>query len=78
MNLQIQDWLSIQEEQHISFFEGLISDAQERGLINERQGAREYAFYVFNTLQGLRMTGILIQDQKVLKAIVSATLRTLR
>ncbi len=74
----IRDWLSIQEEQHISFFEGLISDGQERGLINERQGAREYAFYVFNTLQGLRMTGILIQDQKVLNAVVAATLRTLR
>lgn len=73
----IKAWLQRTQENTITAFEGLIVDGQNRGLINRRQTAYEYAFYLFNAFQGMRMTGILMRDREILRAIVDSTLKIL-
>ncbi|MDC7994846.1 TetR/AcrR family transcriptional regulator [Altibacter sp. HG106] len=74
----IRNRLLLEEEQQLSFFEELLADGQERGSINGRQTAGEYAYVLYNTLQGMKTVGILQNDAHRLEAIVQVTLRSLR
>ena len=58
-------------------FEELISRGQSSGLINNKKSPKEYAAYLFIALQGLRITGILLNEQKEFESIVNTTLSVL-
>ena len=45
-------------------FEELVSRGQTEGSINRNKSSKEYAAYLFTALQGLRITGILLTEQK--------------
>ncbi len=58
-------------------FEELVSKGQSSGSINKKKSAKEYAAYLFTALQGLRITGILLNEQKEFESIVNTTLSVL-
>lgn len=58
-------------------FQELVSRGQSEGSINRNKSAREYAAYLFTALQGLRITGILLNEQKEFESIVNTTLSVL-
>lgn len=65
------------KDQQIDFFEHLIRDGQKRGLINERQTANEYGYLIFNAYQGLKATGVWIEDKPTLQILAQNILRIL-
>lgn len=69
----IREWLLGTQEHTLSTFQNLIRDGQEQGIINKKQDAGSYAYFVFNAFQGFRMTGILIKDKKVLQQLIDNT-----
>lgn len=73
----IKKWLLDTQEQTLSTFQGLIKDGQEQGIINRNQDCRTYAYVVFNSFQGFRMTGILVKDRVVLQQIIDSTIQML-
>lgn len=73
----IKQWLLNTQEQVLGTFESLVIDGQEQGIINTKQDAKDYAYYIFNAFQGFRMTGILVKDRKVLQQIIDSTVQLL-
>lgn len=71
-------FLERKSEGMIQFFENLITEGQTEGSINTKQSAHDYALYVYSSFQGLRITGILIQDNMRLDQVVKNTLETLK
>lgn len=77
-NQDIRKWLLSTQDYTLSVFEDLIKDGQQQGIINTKQDAKSYAYYVFNAFQGFRMTGILIKDKMVLQQIINQTIDILK
>jgi len=73
----VRKWLLAHQEQSLSFFSDLILSGQEEGFINNERKAEDLAYFVFNSFQGYRMTGILVKDPKILKEIINNTLSVL-
>lgn len=71
-------FLERKSEGMIQFFENLVIKGQTEGSINTEQNAHDYALYLYSSFQGLRITGILIQDDKRLDLVVKNTLETLK
>ncbi len=61
----------------LQFLEDLIIKGQEDGHINTNQTSKIYALYLFSSLQGFRMTAILITDRTQLQSIVNSILQTI-
>jgi TetR/AcrR family transcriptional repressor of nem operon len=74
----INKWLQHTQEQTLSLFQKLVQEGQELGVINNKQSCRDYAWHVFNSFQGYRMTGILEKDQTTLRQIISNSLDILK
>lgn len=68
-NDSIKRLLEQTQENSIHFFEGLILDSQKKGLVNKNDSAINYAQYLINALQGLRVTGIFLKNPVTLKNI---------
>lgn len=73
----IKYFLENNQEQILTLFEKLVASGQESQVINKDQSAREYAWHIYNSFQGYRMTGILVKDEKVLKGIINNSLKIL-
>ena len=58
-------------------FEELVATGQSQGTINKNKSAKEYAAFLFTALQGLRITGILLNEPQEFKSIVDTTLSIL-
>lgn len=76
-NVSITNFLNTYQQQTLQFLEDLVDKAQEDNLINKNNSSQEYALYLFSSLQGFRMTGILIQNKKHLQSIINTILQTL-
>lgn len=59
-------------------FEELVAMGQERGSINLKKSAKEYATFLFTALQGLRITGILLNEKSEFDGIIDTTLSILK
>ena len=55
----------------------LILKAQKQGEISKSKDAGELALYLFSSLQGYRVTSILVKNKKELRAILDTTLNSL-
>ena len=71
---ELRKWLINNQEQSISLFKELVTEGQKEGLINNAYNAETHAYSLFNTFQGLRMTGILTRNTKVLQNIIENTI----
>jgi TetR/AcrR family transcriptional repressor of nem operon len=58
-------------------FEELVAMGQDKGSINQNKSAKEYAAFLFTALQGLRVTGILLNEKSEFESIVNTTLSIL-
>ena len=74
----LHQWLQQNQDNSIALFRELIEQGQQDGVINSRSDASAYAYFVFNTFQGLRMTGILIKDRNVLRQIIDNTIEVIQ
>lgn len=75
--LSINNFLNQNQEQTLLLFEGLVYEGQNEGLINSKQTAKDYSLFLFSSIQGFRMTGILINDKQQLQGIINTTLQIL-
>ena len=71
----IKKWLTQSQENEIRFLEELLRDAQQKKLINTNDSAINYAVYLYNTAQGLRVTGVLYKNRIGLKTISENTFK---
>ena len=74
----LRQWLVNNQDRSVSLFTELVRDGQENGLINQDQDADKYAYDLFNTFQGLRMTGMLTQDKGILQNIIDNALKNIQ
>ena len=73
----ISDFLNRNQDQTLQLLEGLVLEGQNEGLINTNQTAKSYSLYLFSSIQGFRMTGILISNKQQLQSIIDNTLQIL-
>ncbi|MEH6537787.1 MAG: TetR/AcrR family transcriptional regulator [Psychroserpens sp.] len=73
----ITSFLEKNHDHMLKLLEDLVGKAQDDNLINMKQNSNNYAMYLFTSLQGLRMTGILLTDKKQLQGIASTIMQTL-
>ncbi|MFY0604429.1 MAG: TetR/AcrR family transcriptional regulator [Flavobacteriaceae bacterium] len=76
-DLEIKNFLVNNLEHMQDLFEELVSKGQSEGIINTHKSAKQYAMYLFTSLQGLRITGILLSEQEDFESIVETTLSVL-
>lgn len=74
---EIKSFLLNNFEHMQGLFEELIVKGQLEGSINKDRSAKEYAIYLFTSLQGLRVTGILLSEQRDFESIVDTVLSVL-
>lgn len=73
-DIELKRFLIRNSEGIISLFDGLIKKGQTIGVINTRQTAQQYALYLYSFLQGIRVTGVLMNDKTKLDQLVKNTL----
>ena len=74
---QITQFLMHSQEESLKTFESLVFFGQQEGIINTKKDAQSYALYLLSSVQGLRMTGILVKEKAQLKAIVTTIIQTI-
>ena len=74
----IKDYLEKMQEHRIEFFTGLVQEGQDVQLINTKQSASQYAYFLFCTFQGIRTTGMFLRNRDILQQIVRNALGVLR
>lgn len=74
----IQKFLDNNHKSMIKLFQDFIEKGQQEGSINKNNTAYEYALYLLNSIQGLSISGILMNNCKQLESIVKTTLSTLK
>nr|WP_321234915.1 TetR/AcrR family transcriptional regulator [uncultured Psychroserpens sp.] len=74
---KITSFLNLNQKNTLEFLEDLVERGQQEKHINTNKSAKEYAMYLFSSLQGFRMTGILVQNEKQLDGIIKTILQTL-
>jgi len=73
----VTNFLNANQYKTLTLLEDLVSKGQEDGTINTKLRPDEYALYLYSSLQGFRMTGILVSDKKQLLSIINTVLQTL-
>ena len=73
----ITSFLENNQNNMLLFLEDLIVKGQDENLINTKQNSKDYALYLFSSLQGFRMTGILITERTQLKGIANSVLQSI-
>ncbi len=73
----ITNFLSSNQQKALELFEDLVSQGQKDGSINQYKSPKEYALFVYSSLQGFRMTGILVSDKLQLQSIITTVMQTL-
>ncbi len=75
---QLRNWLNNNQEKSIALFTDIVAEGQKEGIINKDHSALSYGYSLFNTFQGLRMTGILMRDKDVLEGIINNSLEQIQ
>ncbi len=73
----ITSFLHANEKQTLDFFKDLVIQGQQESSINTNQSPDVYALFLFSSLQGLRMTSILVNDKSQLQSIAQTILKTI-
>ncbi|MEM6360093.1 MAG: TetR/AcrR family transcriptional regulator [Bacteroidota bacterium] len=76
-NPRIHDFLVSNKKTMTDLFKGLILQARREGEIDVRKDADELASYLFSSIQGLRVTGMLDDKKSDIQGIVKQVLSVL-
>ena len=74
----LKQWLIKNQDKSIALFKDLVTEGQHEGEISTIHSSKVLAYSLFNTFQGLRMTGILTKDPEILKDIIEKTIENLK
>ena len=77
-DVTVNYFLHNNQKETLALFEDLVKKGQEEQLINTNKHPKAYGMYLFSSIQGLRMTGILNQNEHELMELVHITLDTLK
>ncbi|KAA1245082.1 TetR/AcrR family transcriptional regulator [Aquimarina sp. RZ0] len=67
----VHSFVEKNQDKMIAMIEDIINKGQLQKIFNEKQTASQYALYLFTSLQGLRMTGILNKNEEELRNLVN-------
>ncbi|OIQ21364.1 MAG: hypothetical protein BM557_03690 [Flavobacterium sp. MedPE-SWcel] len=70
-------FLNSNQESFLSLLEELVFKGQQESVFNTIRTPREYALYLFSSIQGFRTAGILMSNKKDLQVIVKTIIQTL-
>ncbi len=73
----IKSFMEKNQEQTIAMLEDVVHNGQMEKVFNEEQTASQYALYLYSSIQGLRMTGILNNNEEDLKDLIDTILKVL-
>lgn len=73
----IINFLSSNQRSFMALLEELVAKGQEESTINLKRTSKEYALYLFSSIQGFRTTGILISNKNDLQMISKTIIQTL-
>ncbi len=73
----LKNLLDANQEKLHGIFESLVIKGQEDGSVRNNESSDLLAHYLVSTFQGFRITGLRIQNPKVLKSIIQNTLKTI-
>ncbi len=73
----IKSFTEKNQDKMIASLEDIVSKGQMEKIFNQDQTAYQYALYLFSSIQGLRMTGILNKNEEDLQHLVSTILKVL-
>ena len=76
-NTSIKEVLQDSQENAIQFLTALIKDAQESGSVNKKDTSSNYAYYLYTSLQGLKISAVLMDDPLILKKMSHTILKIL-
>lgn len=74
-DLSIKRFMESNQERMLAMLEDIISKGQMEKIFNEEQNANQYALYLYTSIQGLRMTGILNKNEEDLRNIIKTILK---
>ncbi len=73
----IKSFLEQNQEQTLAMLEDVVHNGQMEKVFNQNQTANEYALYLYSSIQGLRMTGILNNNEEELRNIINTVLKAI-
>ncbi|MBQ4819503.1 TetR/AcrR family transcriptional regulator [Aquimarina sp. MMG016] len=73
----IKSFMEQNQEQSIAMLEDVVHNGQMEKIFNEDQTANQYALYLYSSIQGLRMTGILNNNEEELRNLINTVLKVL-
>ncbi|MFT5861406.1 MAG: TetR/AcrR family transcriptional repressor of nem operon [Flavobacteriales bacterium] len=73
----VRSLLEHNEAGSLKLFKNLVQEGQDHEVINNENTAEDYAYYLYSAFQGLRMTGMLINDRSKLQKIIDTTVEKL-
>ena len=75
--VSIKSFIEKNQERMIALLEDIVTKGQMEKIFNQNQTANQYALFLFSSIQGLRMTGILNKNEEELKKLIQIILNTL-
>ncbi|WP_108867345.1 TetR/AcrR family transcriptional regulator [Aquimarina aquimarini] len=73
----IKSFMEKNQDRAIAMLEDIVYKGQMEKIFNQEQTAGQYALYLFSSVQGLRMTGILNKNEEDLKNLIKTILKVL-
>ncbi len=73
----IKSFMEKNQDRMIAMLEDIVSKGQMEKIFNKNQTANQYALYLFSSIQGLRMTGILNKNKEDLINLINTVLKVL-
>jgi len=73
----IKSFMEQNQTQVLAMLEDVVHKGQMERVFNENQTANQYALYLYSSIQGLRMTGILNTNKEDLKNLIDTIVKVL-
>ncbi|WP_074406464.1 MULTISPECIES: TetR/AcrR family transcriptional regulator [Aquimarina] len=73
----IKSFMEKNQDRMIAMLEDIVTKGQMEKIFNQHQTAGQYALYLFSSIQGLRMTGILNKNENDLRNLTRTVLKVL-
>ncbi len=73
----IKSFMEKNQDRMIAMLEDIVTKGQMEKIFNQNQAASQYALYLFSSIQGLRMTGILNKNENDLRNLTRTVLKVL-
>jgi len=76
-DVTIKSFIEKNQDQMIAMLEDIVNKGQMEKIFNTDQTPNQYALYLYTSIQGLRMTGILNKNEEDLQNIIKTVLKVL-